>query len=191
MQRTSRTQHIFSWSRYIMSVAALLSCAWLANGQAIKATVVSAPIESTSVSQWPRELGYKKTELYPLVLTNLGCPLIEVEVAGTKIGLMLDTGTSRGLLLTNHAPEIRYRDPEFSEGLALVDRPGKFKIFRKAVPVELGGRRFVLDELREDKIRRGAGFDHPIALTLGSDILSRFVITIDLRIKKMILALSS
>ncbi|MBZ5500391.1 MAG: retropepsin-like domain-containing protein [Acidobacteriia bacterium] len=109
MQRTSRIKHISFWSPYFMPLAALLSCAWIARGQAIKATVVSAPIEGTSVSRWPRELGYKQTELYPLALTNLGCPLIEVDVDGTKIRLMLDTGTSRGFLLTNHAPETRYR----------------------------------------------------------------------------------
>jgi hypothetical protein len=305
---------------YFMPLAALLSCAWLVCGQAIRATVVYAPIEGTSASQWQRELRYKKTELYPLALTTLGCPLIEVDVGGTKIRLMLDTGTSRGFLLTNHAPDSQYRlegrheelnadgshrgesasirveamtvlgkvfksvggslsewtmfssepfdgtvgldffldrrvtldyrsrtvgttaaplpekldskryitvdlidpptsqghilygrarvngreaiiyfdtgynvsfiDPEFSEGLAFVERPGKFKIYRKAVPVELGGRIFEVDELREDQIRRGAGFDHPIAVTFGSDILSRFVITVDLRARKMILALS-
>ncbi len=322
MQRTSRIKQTYFWFRYFGPVTAfLLSCAGIAQGQAIKATVVSAPIEGTSVSQWVQELGYKNTELYPLAVTNLGCPLIEVDVDGTKIRLMIDTGTSRGFLLTNHAPETRYRiegrheelnadgshrgesasirvealtvlgkvfksvggslsewamfssepfdgtvgldffldrrltldyqsltvgtttlrlpekldpkryitvdlidppksqghilygrarvngreaiiyfdtgynvsfiDPEFSAGLALVERPGKFKIFRKAVPVELGGRTFEMDELREDQIRRGAGFDRPIAVTLGSDILSRFVITVDLRARKMILALSS
>jgi hypothetical protein len=37
-------------------------------------------------------------------------------------------------------------------------------------------------------IRRGLGADRSVALTLGSDILSRCIITIDLRVRKLILA---
>ena len=85
---------------------------------------------------------------------------------------------------------VSFIDPGFAEGLARIERPGRFKVFLKAIPMELGGQTFVLDELREDPIRRGTGFDLPVALTLGSDILSRFVVTIDLRARKMILALA-
>lgn len=52
-----------------------------------------------------------------------------------------------------------------------------------------GGCKFVLDELRETPLRRGEGFDAPVALTLGSDVLSRFIVTIDLRSRKLILAM--
>ncbi len=52
------------------------------------------------------------------------------------------------------------------------------------------GRTFVLNGLREDSIRRGPGLEQPVALILGSDILSHFVVTVDLRVKKMILALA-
>jgi hypothetical protein len=30
----------------------------------------------------------------------------------------------------------------------------------------------------------------PVALTLGSDVLSRFIVTIDIRVKKLILAVA-
>jgi hypothetical protein len=78
----------------------------------------------------------------------------------------------------------------FAEGLARSERPGRSKVFRKAVPPELAGHRFVLDDLREDPIRRGAGFDLPVALAIGGDVLSHFVVTIDIRARKLILALT-
>jgi len=317
---TSGGWHSPSSSRPFLFAVVLLGWAWMALGQAVKATLVSAPIGATSAERWPRDLGYEKSELYPLAMTSLGCPLIEVDVAGTKVQLMLDTGTSSGFVLTNHAPSVRFRsegrseelnadgsprgasasirvetmsvlgkafadvggslsdwkmfasdpfdgtvgldffldrrltldyrsraaaasasplpgtldsaryviidlvdppksqghilygraivngreaivyfdtgynvsfiDPAFGEGLASVERPGRFKTFRKGVPVEMGGLRLLLDDLREDAILRGAGFARPVALILGSDILSRFVVTIDLRAKKMILALA-
>ena len=298
--------------------AALLGCAALSAGQAIKADLLSTPLEPTSISQWSRDLAYKGTEIYPLTLDALGCPLIKVDVSGVQVSLTLDTGTSRGFVLTDHAPAVPHRveerheelnadgshrgeslsirveemsvlgrvfknvagslsdwrmfssqpfdgtvgldffldrrltldyrslsvgattaplpakldpkhyvtadlidpprsqghilyararvngrdatvyfdtgynvsfiDPGFCEGLARVERPGKFKVFRKAIPMELGGQKFILDELREDPIKRGAGFDPPVALTLGSDILSHFVVTIDIRAKKIIMA---
>jgi hypothetical protein len=49
---------------------------------------------------------------------------------------------------------------------------------------------FILNDLREDSVSRGTGFDVPVALVLGSDVLSRFVVTIDIRAKKLILALA-
>jgi len=85
---------------------------------------------------------------------------------------------------------VSFIDPAFAEGLARVERPGKFKVFREGVPLELGGHAFILDELRESPIQRGTGFDLPVALVLGSDVLSRFIVTIDIRAKKMILALA-
>jgi hypothetical protein len=305
---------------FLFCVGALLSCAWLSASQMIKAAVISTPLKSTSISQWPRDLGYKRTELYQLSLDTTGCPLIEVDLSGVRVSLMLDSGTSRGFVITSHAPAIPHRieehheelnadgshrgeslgirvsavsvlgqvfrnvggsladwrmfssepfdgtvgldffldrrltldyrsrrvgttadplpekldperyitadlidppksqghilyararvnrreaivyfdtgynvsfiDPDFTQGLARVERPGKFKIFRKAVPMELGGRTFILDELREDPISRGTGFDHPVALALGSDILSRFVVTIDIHARKIIMALA-
>jgi hypothetical protein len=46
----------------------------------------------------------------------------------------------------------------------------------------------VLDDVRESPISRGPGLDLPVALTLGSDVLARFIVTIDLRAKKLVLA---
>jgi hypothetical protein len=85
---------------------------------------------------------------------------------------------------------VSFIDPAFAAGLPLVERPGKFRVFREHVPVELGGRTFVLDELREDPIRRGEGFDRPVALILGSDVLSHFIVTLDIRARKLIIALA-
>ncbi len=292
-----------------------------AAGQAIKAQVGSATLEATSFPQWSQDLGLQKTELYPLDLDATGCPLIDVDVSGVKVPLMLDFGTARGFIITNSAPSVPHHvwerseelnadgshrgeslhvtvetasvlgkvfkdvsgtladwqvfggsapfngtvgleffldrrltldyrsrkvgatvsrlpekldrkrylsvdlieppksqghiiyvkarvnkrdaiiyidtgynvsfiDPEFVEGLARVERPGKFKVFREQVPMELGGHRFILDELRESPIRRGAGFELPVALTLGSDVLSHFVVTIDIRAKKLVLAVA-
>lgn len=85
---------------------------------------------------------------------------------------------------------VSFIDPVFAEGLARVERPGKFKAFRERVPMELGGHTLILDDLRESEVRRGTGFDLPVALDLGSDVLSRFIVTIDLRAKKLILTLA-
>jgi hypothetical protein len=85
---------------------------------------------------------------------------------------------------------VSFIDPAFAEGLARVERPGKFKAFCERVPMELGGHTFILDDLRESRVRRGAGFDLPVALALGSDVLSRFIVTIDIRVKKLILAVA-
>jgi hypothetical protein len=59
----------------------------------------------------------------------------------------------------------------------------------KERPMELGGSTLILDDLRESPIRRGTGFDLPVALTLGGDVLSRFIVTIDIRARKLVLAL--
>jgi len=303
----------------LTSVAITFCCAPSTGGQAVKATVVSTNLESTTLSQWLRELRYRKNQLYPISFAATGCPLVDVDIAGVKLSLMLDTGTARGFGLTNNAPPVphhveerseelnpdgshrgeSYRirvdtlsvlgkvfrnatgslsdwrmfssepfngtvgldffldrrvtldyksqkvavssaplpekldkklyvsidlikppashanilyararvnghdaivyfdtgysvsfiDPSFADGLAVVERQqGRFKLFRQHVPVELGGRTFIIDEVREDAIRRGTGFDTPVALVLGSDVLSHFVVTIDSRAKKLILA---
>jgi hypothetical protein len=305
--------------RSLFFVAMVLSCS-TATGQAIKAVVVSTTLETTSFPQWARDLGYRETQLYPLTLGTTGCPLIEVDVAGVRVPLILDSGTARGFVITTSAPAIPHRveergeelnpdgshrgeslsirvetvsvlgqvfknvggslsdwrmyssepfngtvgldffldrrlsldyrsrevgvtalllpekldpkrylsvdliappksqghilyararvnrreaivhfdtgrsvsfiDPDFAQGLARVERPGKFRVFREGVPLELGGHTFTLDELRESPIRRGTGFDLLVALSLGSDVLSRFIVTIDIRAKKLILALA-
>jgi hypothetical protein len=303
----------------LTSVATTFCCAPSAGGQAVRATVVSTNLESTTLSQWLRELGYRKNQLYPISFAATGCPLVDVDIAGVKLSLMLDTGTARGFVLTNNVPSVRFRveerseelnpdgshrgeslrirvdtmavlgkgfrnaigslsdwhmfssepfngtvgldffldrrvtvdyrsrkaavssapvpekldkkryvsidlikppashanilyararvnkrdaiiyfdtgysvsfiDPGFADGLALVERQqGRFKLFRQHVPVELGGRTFIIDEVRQDAIRRGTGFDTPVALILGSDVLSHFIVTIDSRAKKLILA---
>jgi len=297
--------------------AALWSICICAAAQTTK-TTLSTALDPTSFTQWSHELGYRASELYPLVPGTLGCPFVEADLSGVKVSLMLDTGTARGFVITNHAPSIPHRvehrseelnadgshrgesldirvetmsvlgkvskdasgslsdwhmfssepfdgtvgldffldrrltldyragrigatasplperldskryvtlelvdpprsqghtlyaravvnrreaivyfdtgynvsfiDPAFVEGIAGVERSGKFKMFRKAVPMELGGRTFVLDDIRESRIDRGHGLDRPVAMILGSDVLSRFVITIDLRAGKLILA---
>lgn len=304
----------------MFAAAAALSCASSAAGQTIKAAVVSTSLKPTSFSRWSRDLGYRKTELYPLTLDATGCPFVDVDVSGVKVSLMLDSGTARGFVITNAAPAIPHRveergeelnpdgshrgeslgirvervsvlgrvfenvrgsladwrmgsslpfngtvgldffldrrvtldyrsrqvgatasplpekldrkrylsvdlveppisqghilyarasvnhrdaivyldtgynvsfiDPGFAEGLARVERPGKFRVFRRAVPVELGGRTIILDDLRESPVLRGPGFDLPVALALGSDVLSRFIVTIDIPARKLILALA-
>jgi hypothetical protein len=100
-------------------------------------------------------------------------------VNGREAIVYFDTGYS-----------VSFIDPSFAEGLARVERQqGRFKVSRQHVPVELGGRTFIIDEVREDAIRRGTGFDTPVALVLGSDVLSHFIVTIDARAKRLILAL--
>ena len=98
---------------------------------------------------------------------------------GRDVMVYFDTGSSASFI-----------DPSYAEGMAKVERPGRFKIFREHVPLQIGGHTFILDELREDSIRRGTGFDTPIAVILGSDVLSCFLITIDLRAKRLILAVA-
>ncbi len=298
----------------------LLSCFRFSSGQSIKATVLSSTLKPTPLSQWSRELHYKQSDFYPLTLDTLGCPFVDIDIDGVKVPLMLDSGTSRGFVITTHAPAVPHQvgerheelnadgshrgeafgisvktisvlgrtfknvngtladwrmfssepfngsvgldyfldrrvtldyhsrrvactptalpnklnrkhfvvvdlvapprsqghilyvrarvnrreaiiyfdtgynvsfiDPAFTEGIGRLERPGRFRVFRKAVPIELGGQTFILDELREEAIRRGTNFDFPVALVLGSDILSRFILTIDIRSKKMLIALA-
>lgn len=104
---------------------------------------------------------------------------VRAKVNGREAIVHFDTGFN-----------VSFIDPAFAEGLARVERPGKFKVFRERVPMELGGHTFILDDIRESEVRRGTGFDLPVALDLGSDVLSRFIVTIDLRAKKLILALA-
>ncbi len=304
----------------IVAIVAVLSWGSTTAYQAVKAAVVSSSFESTTFRQWSHDLGYRGAQIFPLGLESTGCPFIEAEVSGVKVHLMLDTGTARGFVITDHAPAVPHRvekrgeelmadgshrgesasilvdtltilgevfknvggtladwrmfasepfdgtvgleffanrrmtldyrarkvavadspvpekldpkrylfinlveppksqghilyarakvngrqalvyldtgynvsfvDPAFAEGLTRVERPGKFRVFRQRVPMELGGAIFILDDLRESEIRRGTGFDLPVALTLGSDILSRFVVTVDIRARKLILAVA-
>jgi predicted aspartyl protease len=104
---------------------------------------------------------------------------VRANVNGRDAIVYIDTGYN-----------VSFIDPAFGEGLARVERQGKFRVFRQHVPVRVGKHEFVLDELRESPISRGPGFDLPVALTLGSDILSHFVLTVDLRAKKLILAMA-
>ncbi len=304
----------------LLAAAAALGFASSAAGQTIRASVDKATLEAAPFPHWLQDLGYEQNQLYPITISDLGCPFVDVDVSGVSVSLMMDTGTARGLLITTSATGIPRRvkarsqelnadgtyrgesslisietisvlgkvfrnvegslsdwrlfssepfngtvgldffldrrltldyqarrvgitasplpvnlnhkryltvdlidppasqghilyvrarvngregivhldtgynvsfiDSAFAEGLARVERPGKFKVFRSGVPVKLGDQSFILNELREDAIRRGTGFDLPVALQLGSDILSRLVVTIDLRSKKLILALA-
>jgi hypothetical protein len=301
-------------------VATIVSCTPIARCQTIKASVVSTTVEGTTLKQWLKDLGYDRKQVYRLNLTPLGCPLIEVDVSGTKLPLMLDSGTAHGFVVTNYAPPVplhvetgteelnadgshrgesfqiavdsisvlgkafenvsgrlsdwrmfssepfngtvgldffldrrftldyksgrvglstlplpekldrrRYAyldlidvsksqgnvlyargsmggrdvlvyfdtgynvsfiDPQVAGDFARVARPGmKFSVFREGVSLQLGGHTFVLNELREDAIKRGAGFELPVALVLGSDVLSQFILTIDVRAKKLVIAM--
>lgn len=309
-----------SFSLFSISVAIVLCGASLATAQTIKAAVASTSLETTLFPQWVQDLGYQRTQIYPLTLAALGCPFVDVKVSGVTVSLMLDSGTARGLVITNNAPSVPLRveerteelnadgsprgesfrirvdtlsvlgkgfenvqgtlaewqmfssepfngtvgldfflnrrltldyrsgkvaaaaaplpekldrkhyvsldlvdppqsqghilyarakvngreaivyfdtgynvsfiSPDFAKGLTRVERPGKFKVFREGVPLELGGHTFALDELRESPINRGTKFDLPVALVLGSDVLSSFIVTIDVPAKKLILALA-
>jgi hypothetical protein len=304
----------------VMLLTVLLGCARAASTQVFKASLLRTSLETTPAGQWPGELGYERDQLYPLDISDLGCPFVDVEISGVKLPLMLDTGTARGLAITTAAPPIAHQaerrgeelnadgshrgeslrirfeslsvlgetfknvtgtladwklfssspfngtigldyflqrritldyrsrqvavtglllperldpdryivadlvqppasqghilyaharvngresvvyldtgynvsfiDPAFSEGTVRIERPGKFPVFRRRVPLVLEGSEFLLDDLRESPIRRGDGFDLPVALTLGSDILSHFIVTIDIRSRKLILAVA-
>jgi len=133
-------------------------------------------------SPLPEELDRKRYLSLKLVdpLKSQGHILYaRARVNGREAIVYLDTGYN-----------VSFISPDFAEGLTRVERPGKFKVFREGVPLELDGRKLILNELRESPINRGAGFDLPVALALGSDFLSRFIVTIDIRAKKLILALA-
>ncbi len=95
---------------------------------------------------------------------------VRAVVNGRPALVYLDTGYSASWV-----------DPAFARG------QGRGAV-RRGVPVVLAGRAFVLDDLREHAIERGPGLDLPVGLVLGSDLLSRFVVTIDLRARKLVLA---
>lgn len=304
----------------VAALAATATCA-VAAGSVTRASIRSAALTARSPSQWTHELGYRKADLHPLVISpSTGAPEIGIAIAGVEVSLVLDTGTARGFMITDHAPHLpctvegiveernadgsprgqsedirvdsmevlgaryvavkgtradwrRYSsapfdgtvgldfflerrltldygarqiavtdaplperldsarcvvlglldpprdqghllyvravvngrpaivyvdtgyssswlDPAFCEGLQRVDPQGSSPALRRGVPVELGGHRLVLDDVREQEIRRGSGLDAPVALVLGSDILSRLVTTIDLRGRKVVFALA-
>jgi len=104
---------------------------------------------------------------------------VRAKVNGREAIVYLDTGYN-----------VSFISPDFADGSPRVERTGKFKVFRDGVPLELGGQKFVLNDLRESPINRGGGFGLPVALELGSDVLSNFVVTIDMPAKKLILALA-
>jgi hypothetical protein len=72
---------------------------------------------------------------------------VRAKVNGREAIVHFDTGYN-----------VSFIDPTFGEGLARVERTGKFKVFRERVPMELGGHTFILDDLRESEVRRGTGF---------------------------------
>lgn len=79
--------------------------------------MVKTTLEPTSFAQWSQDLGYGKTDLYPLNLSAVGIPFVDVEISGVKVSLMLDRGTSRGLVITTSAPAIPHRVEERGEEL--------------------------------------------------------------------------
>src|SRR5712692_4439779 len=111
------TSTAFASFSVLFWVAAVLSCASFAADQMSKAAVVSTTLESTSFRQWSHDLGYGETQLYPLTLGGSGCPFVEVDVSGVKVPLMLDSGTARGILITNQVPSTPHRVEERIEEL--------------------------------------------------------------------------
>ncbi len=101
----------------LTNVAIVLSCAPSAAGQTVKATVVSTTLEATTFPQWSQDLGYHRNQLYPLILDALGLPFVEVDISDVKLSLMLDSGTARGFVITNHAPSVPHRVEERTEEL--------------------------------------------------------------------------
>jgi hypothetical protein len=79
-------------------------------------------------------------------------------------------------------------DPAFASDLPLVEREGRYRLYRQRVPLVLGGHHLMLDEVRENTIRRGSGFSRRVAMILGSDFLAHFAVTVDLRARQLILA---
>lgn len=99
-------------------------------------------------------------------------------VSGHDVLVYFDTGYN-----------VSFIDPKFAGDFLRKVRPGmKFSVFREGVQLQLGGHTFVFNELREDAIQRGSGFELPVALVLGSDVLSQFITTIDVRTKKLVIA---
>lgn len=300
-------------------VATIISCASVAVCQTVKASVVSTTVKRTSRQQWLKDLRYAREQLHPLSFTTQGCPLVEVDISGIKLPLLLDWGSAHGFTITDHAPPVPHRverreeelnadgshrgesfriavdrmsvlgqafenvsgtlsdwrmfssepfngalgldffsdrrltldygsaavavstlplptkldhkryayldlidapksqgsilyargrvsghdvlvyfdtgynvsfiDPQYAGEFARIVRPGmRFSVFRQGVQLQMGGHTFVLNELREDAIKRGSGFELPVALLLGSDVLSQFITTVDVRSKKLVIA---
>jgi hypothetical protein len=300
--------------------ARIVSCAPAAMCQTVKASVVSSTVEGTTSQAWLKDLGYDREQVYPLSFTAFGCPLVEVDISGVKMPLMLDSGTAHGFVITDQAPPFPHRvkeraeelnadgshrgesfqiavdrmnvlgrvfdntsgtlsdwrmfssepfngtvgldffldrrftldyrlakvavtsaplpekldhkryayldlidaprsqanilyargsvsghdvlvyfdtgynvsfiDPQYAGDFSRIVRPGmKFSVFREGVPLQLGGHTFVLNELREDAVKRGSGFELPVAFVIGSDVLSQLIITVDVRAKKLVIAM--
>jgi hypothetical protein len=302
------------------ALALLLACSsTTARASGPRTSIRSASLDVLPKGQWLRTLGYREQDIHAITLAPAtGAPLVEVEVAGVRMALLLDTGTARGFMLTDRAPDVRYHvvahvverdasgrprgeseairvdsldvlgtmfsnvegtrsdwrlfssvpfagtvglaffkirrltldyatltaavsvaplpdsldprhylvldliappqrqghilyvrgivngrraivhldtgysaswiDSAFALDLPRTEWPSVSYPVRRGVPLDLGGSTFVLDGLREQAIQRGPGLDSPVALSLGSDFLSRFVLTIDLRAKKLVLA---
>jgi hypothetical protein len=94
---------------------------------------------------------------------------VRAVVHGRPALVYLDTGYSASWI-----------DPGFTDGLTVTAAPGRHPATCRGVPVTLGGRSLVLDDVRVEPVRRGEGFELPVALVLGSDVLSRFLVTVDL-----------
>lgn len=300
--------------------ATIVSCASVATCQTVKASVVLSTVDGTTPQMWLKDLGYSREQVYPLSFTTPGCPLIEVDISGVKMPVMLDSGTAHGFVVTDHAPPVPHRikqrleelnadgshrgesfqiavdrmtvlgkvfektsgglsdwrmfssepfngtvgldffldrrftldykfakvavsasplpekldhkryayldlidaprsqgnvlyargrlsghdvlvyfdtgynvsfiDPQYAGDFARIVRAGgRFSVFREGVPLQLGGHTFVLNELREDAVKRGAGFELPVALVLGSDVLSGLITTVDVRARKLVIAM--
>jgi predicted aspartyl protease len=57
---------------------------------------------------WVSELGYKPEELFPITINRYGFPMVTVEIDGTPLALVFDTGNTTGLSLsTENAEKLR------------------------------------------------------------------------------------
>jgi hypothetical protein len=57
------------------TIVVVLSGALLATAQTIKGAVASTSLETTLFPQWAQDLCYRKSQIYPMTLSSIGCPL--------------------------------------------------------------------------------------------------------------------
>jgi len=94
-----------------IAFALLLAClSTTTRASGPRTSLRSASLEVIAKGQWPRDLGYRASELHAITLAApTGTPLVQVKVAGARMELLLDTGTARGFMLTDRAPSVRCR----------------------------------------------------------------------------------
>jgi hypothetical protein len=140
-----------------------------------------AKVAATS-SPLPEKLDHKRYAYLDLIdapRSQANILYARGSVSGHDVLVYFDTGYN-----------VSFIDPQYAGDFARIVRPGmRFSVFREGVPLQLGGHTFVLNELREDAIKRGSAFELPVAFVIGSDVLSQLIITVDVRAKKLVIAM--